>query len=220
MDSAPGLRERKKQRTRDHIVAAAFRLFAERGYAETTLADIAAAADIAPRTFFAYFPSKEALLFCEPEADLESLQEALDARPGGVTATATLREWIAGRLTFWASNPEAKVRKRLVAEVETLAAHNQYMRSRFEEVLRRGVARDLGEPPEALRPTLVAAAAIAALTSLADVSDAPHDDAVNPPVIEQQLAVLDEALAFLQGGIGALQGHEAPEGLAAATDGR
>src|SRR3712207_9530792 len=57
-----GLRERKKQRTREAIVRKAMALFRRRGYEATTIADIAAAADIAPRTFFAYFATKEAVV--------------------------------------------------------------------------------------------------------------------------------------------------------------
>ena len=53
-----GIRERKKERTREQIVDAAMGLFAERGYQATTIADIATAADVARRTFFAYFPSR------------------------------------------------------------------------------------------------------------------------------------------------------------------
>lgn len=54
-----GLRERKKQKTREAIQRAAMRLFMKQGYEETTVEEIAEAAEISPSTFFNYFPSKE-----------------------------------------------------------------------------------------------------------------------------------------------------------------
>ncbi|MEV3926019.1 TetR family transcriptional regulator [Actinomadura coerulea] len=78
----PGLRERKKMRTRQAIATAALRLFAERGYEETTIADIAAAADVSPRTFFSYFPSKEDVIFAEIDDRLAEVAERLRRTPG------------------------------------------------------------------------------------------------------------------------------------------
>lgn len=91
---APGLRERKKLRTRRAIAVAAVRLFAERGYEETTIADIAAAADISPRTFFSYFPSKEDVIFAEVDDRLAEVSDRLGRRPSGETALETIRRGI------------------------------------------------------------------------------------------------------------------------------
>src|ERR1700748_2545126 len=89
-----GLRERKKQQTRETIARAALRLFAEQGYDETTLAEIAEAADVAPRTIFAYFESKEDILLCEEGNFLAELKRKLDERPAGTTTVDTLREFL------------------------------------------------------------------------------------------------------------------------------
>ncbi|MFF0519096.1 TetR family transcriptional regulator [Actinomadura nitritigenes] len=94
MDERTGLRERKKRRTRHAIATAALRLFAERGYEETTIADIAAAADIAPRTFFGYFPSKEDVVFAEVDDRLAEVAERLADRIPGESPIQTIRRGV------------------------------------------------------------------------------------------------------------------------------
>ena len=82
VDHAPTRRERKKLETRQALEQAALRLFAERGYEQTTVEDIAEAADVAVRTFFRYFSSKHHVLFGDVVTDRVSrLRTELAARP-------------------------------------------------------------------------------------------------------------------------------------------
>jgi TetR/AcrR family transcriptional regulator, regulator of mycofactocin system len=200
-----GLRERKKQRTREQIVEAAMRLFADRGYHATTIADIASAADVAPRTFFSYFPSKEAVVFHNVDRDLDALASALRDRPAGETVYDALRRWIDAMFDNWmAEEDEALLRKRLCREDEGLANFEGGVLVRIQELLLEAIAEDLGEPPDALRPRLVAAATMAALTSI----EGTFDEKVGqrgPADKAEVLAVLDDAMLFLNGGIDALQ---------------
>jgi AcrR family transcriptional regulator len=76
-----GLRERHAARTRGAIVAAALQLFDEKGFQATTVDEIAARAEIAPRTFFRYFPAKEAVLFARSGDQRERVATELAARP-------------------------------------------------------------------------------------------------------------------------------------------
>src|ERR1700744_3033393 len=86
------LRERKRNRTREALITAALDLFERHGYDGTTVADIAAAADIGTRTFFSYFASKEELLFPESDARVAAAVTAIANRePGDRPADVLLR---------------------------------------------------------------------------------------------------------------------------------
>ncbi|GAB2999638.1 TetR/AcrR family transcriptional regulator [Amycolatopsis acidiphila] len=86
------LRDRKRARTRQALIDAATDLFARKGYDETTVADIAAAAEIGARTFFSYFASKEELLFPESDTRVRATLDAIATRsPGEGPAEVLLR---------------------------------------------------------------------------------------------------------------------------------
>src|SRR5690242_21708947 len=92
-------RTRKKQRTRLAIQDAAFDLFAERGYRDTTINAIADRADVAPRTVTVHFPTKEELLFDVQPFTLRGLVDALAARTQHECALDALREWMASTMS-------------------------------------------------------------------------------------------------------------------------
>ena len=83
-EPALGLRDRKKIQTRDTIRRESMRLFKANGYANTTVEQIAEAAEIAPSTFFRYFPTKESLVMAN-ELD-KVMIEALAAQPADVAS--------------------------------------------------------------------------------------------------------------------------------------
>lgn len=80
------LRERKREQTKVALQAAAIRLFNEKGYADTSVDDIAEAADVSRRTFFRYFGSKEGVLFSEADESGERIRQALLRQPPAKTA--------------------------------------------------------------------------------------------------------------------------------------
>lgn len=80
-----GLRERKKAQTRKRLAEVAYALFQERGFDGVTVAEIADASDVAVSTLFAYFPSKEALIFDDDDIHEKALVSAVRERAEGVS---------------------------------------------------------------------------------------------------------------------------------------
>src|SRR5437763_8509996 len=148
-----GLRERKKQQTRDTIARAALRLFAERGYDETTLADIAEAADVSPRTIFAYYESKEDILFCEEGVFLGRLKQMLDERGAGTNTVDAIREFLS---SLEPPDEEATLRKKIVSDTPSLEMRMRAQHAQLEPMLVESIARDLGAGADDMRPLLIA----------------------------------------------------------------
>ncbi|OBF29624.1 hypothetical protein A5727_23355 [Mycobacterium sp. ACS4331] len=86
-----GLRERKKQRTRATLIDAAVQLCLEQGYGNTTVEQIAAAADVSPRTFSRYFATKDAVVMTLLEDFVQAVSDELDRIPGDVPALEAIK---------------------------------------------------------------------------------------------------------------------------------
>jgi AcrR family transcriptional regulator len=196
----PGLRERKKQQTREKIERVALQLFAERGYDQTTLAEIAEAADVSPRTIFAYFESKEDILFCDEPVMFERLRDTLEQRPAGATTVDALREFVS---SFDKYDEQTRLRKRIIGANEGLRLSERARSAAMEELVAASIAQDLGDVgPDDVRPRLIAASVTAAFSAVRDrLQDGPDE----PISHEEALAILDQVITFLRGGLEALE---------------
>ena len=163
------LRERKKLATRRLLRRAALDLVAERGLANVTVEDIAEAADVSPRTFFNYFPSKEAALFGgDPERAVELRKRVATGAPGK-SALDALRvvlaqdsEEMADELRSLGGDPADWLRRMKMARTDphVRAAHAAQM-AMIERAIAEGLAARLGADQETdPYPGVVAAAAV------------------------------------------------------------
>jgi AcrR family transcriptional regulator len=121
------LRERKKRRTRQALVEAAYRLFDTRGYDETTVSAVAAAADVSPATFYLHFPAKEDVLFAGGRDLLDVAVAAVAGRATGEPPRAALVRAIRAAVTASDGDRDPRgdlepVRLRLITSVPALRA--------------------------------------------------------------------------------------------------
>ncbi|MFD5540280.1 TetR/AcrR family transcriptional regulator [Streptomyces sp. NPDC127079] len=152
-----GLRERAKARRREAILRAAYELFADHGYEATTIADIAAAAEVSPRTVTLYFPSKLELATSHLDAVADRLATALRERPAGRTTLDALELWLRGEVALHSDLDDLHDRM-LDLNPQLRAVTNV----RLTEVIQEGTrvfAEERGVAPDDFGPRMAAAAA-------------------------------------------------------------
>jgi len=163
-----GRRERKKLRTRRSLQAAAVRLAAERGLQNVTTEEIAAGADVSPRTFFNYFSSKEEALTSNDSDRAEWLRAALAARPASEPPLTALRavmlEWAAGLAD---RREEALQRLEVIRSDPSLLAASFGAWSRIERALTEAVGSRAGLHPERDPYPALLVAAVSGVTRVA-----------------------------------------------------
>lgn len=187
-----GLTERNKERTRREIAEAAGQLFLDRGYAATTVQDIASAADVSPRTFFRYFPSKEDVITTIASASMDDVLEHLAGHDASESLASVLKATFSAVLGPAIEDPDAaRAFQRMLRDTPAL-------RGRWLEEQRRNRDR----LAEELRPWFGASAPVArhlaagaALLAIDEVMTLWADD----PSLRDPLALLHEALQILDG---------------------
>lgn len=189
-----GLRERKKARTRAAIRTEAMRLFRERGYAATTIEQIAAAADISPATFFRYYPTKEDVVL---QDDFDVLMpEAVETQPPSLGPIAAVRATFTQALSPMGPVELSRLQEtiELSASVPEIRARAADEFTRTIEVLAGPLARRAGRPPDDPAVRHVAGAMIGVIWAATMVPPISSDPAELVERIDAALAHLEEGL--------------------------
>jgi AcrR family transcriptional regulator len=157
------LRERKKHRTRRTIQAEAVRLFTHQGFQATTIEEIAAAADVAPRTFFRYFSSKEDVVFWSEHQPM--LAGHVAARPADEPAAQALRRGLVdGLASFYDQDRDRLLeRSKLGFRTPALQPRLRQQQANLAVGMAALLAERLGVRPDDLEVRAIAAAIAAAL---------------------------------------------------------
>jgi AcrR family transcriptional regulator len=199
VEAASGLRERKKARTREAIIDAALDLFGRKGFEATTIEDIAAAADVSPRTFFRYFESKVDLVMAHNEAHGDKIGPLIAARPASEGPLEALRQVMQQMLLEQLADPSVVREFQVMMGAPTL---RKLAREHFYEEeadLVSAFAARLGTDDADLTANVMASAAAAAVWAVVDRWLAEG------AMIERLPPMIDDAFALLEAGFSGIR---------------
>jgi AcrR family transcriptional regulator len=173
MSQRLGLRELKKQRSRELIAATARRLFIEQGFEAVPVAEIARAAEVSEATVFNYFPTKEDLLYSGLEAFEEELLSAVRERQPGESVLAAFGRFMSVPRGALASEDPNVLEQlaaivRVIAESPSLLAREQQIYAGYTDSLAALLAEETGARADDVRPWIVADILIGVHQALVD----------------------------------------------------
>jgi AcrR family transcriptional regulator len=203
-----GLRERKKEQTRQLIAETARRLFSERGFDRVPVAEIARAADVSEQTVFNYFPTKEDLVYWRLGSFEEELLETIRERaPGESVLTAFGRFVRAPRGMLGSYDEEQRERlaalTRMIVQSPALLAREQQIFARYTGNLAALIAEEQGAEAGDVEPWVVANALMGVHRALVDYTRRRVvEDARRPQLARDVRAQADRAIARLEQGLG------------------
>jgi AcrR family transcriptional regulator len=184
---AGSLRERKKLKTRVAIQKHALKLFRKHGYAETTVEQIAAAAEISPSTFFRYFPSKEDLVMYDPMDDV--FIEVFRKQPSGLKVIPAFRATMREIYAHISADEIAGI------EVPDLRSRAMDEIIRSFEMFTKVIAERVGRPDTDLEVQATVGAILGVMMpsymNMFDIQDSP----------EKAFKQMDDALGLLENGL-------------------
>jgi AcrR family transcriptional regulator len=203
----PGLRERKKQRTRELIAETARRLFVERGFENVSVAEIARVAEVSEKTVFNYFPTKEDLVYWRLESFEEELLAALRERASGESILDAFGRFVSRpRGLLAADDPQVIERlaalTRMITDSPALLARERQVFDRYTSTLAAAIAEEIGAAADDVEPWVIANALMGVHRALVDHSRRRVlEGARNPELGRDMQEQAQRALAALRRGL-------------------
>ena len=210
MTHPQGLRERKKQQTRDLIAETARSLFTERGFDAVTVDEVAREADVSRKTVFNYFPTKEDLVYWRLETFESELLTAIDERASGESITGAFGRFVLERRGLLAQQDSGAVERlaaltRMIVESPALLARERQIFERYTASLAKLIAEQTRARPGAVEPWVAANVLMGVHRALVDFTRERIVAGMRNPQLARDVRRQGRrALALLEHGLGRL----------------